>query len=127
MRRLLRRLHRPDNLGARAADLLTRASGSWPALLGFLGLSVAYPPVAHLIRFDEQLTYFTFAVSVAAIALSQIILMSQVRAAQRAEQRDIREAEQVDALWQMRLEHLEISREVRDLTKAIHEHLNVQS
>ena len=90
-----RRIHEPDTFSQRAADVVSQFSGSWR----FLGLHavwftacIATNGAGHD-RYPYQL--LTLAVSLEAIALSSIVLLSQQRAAVRDRARDELEASEV--------------------------------
>jgi uncharacterized membrane protein len=71
--------HIPDDrtFGQRAADIVAARSGWWPCILTYLAFTVLYLVVNHWVwHFDPTLQFYTFAVSVAAIFLSQVILLA---------------------------------------------------
>jgi uncharacterized membrane protein len=86
---LRQRLHRhPSELtaghtltfGERWAGRVARTSGNWKTILPYLGITGVYLIVNHWVyAFDQTLQYYTFAVSVLAIFLAQVILLFQNR------------------------------------------------
>ena len=66
--------------GERWAGRVARASGNWKTILPYLGITVVYLIINHWVyAFDQTLQYYTFAVSVLAIFLAQVILLFQNR------------------------------------------------
>ncbi len=66
--------------GERWAGRVARTSGNWKTILPYLGITVIYLIVNHWVyAFDQTLQYYTFAVSVLAIFLAQVILLFQNR------------------------------------------------
>jgi uncharacterized membrane protein len=86
---LRQRLHRHPSeltaahtltLGERWAGRVARTSGNWKTILPYLGITGVYLIVNHWVyAFDQTLQYYTFAVSVLAIFLAQVILLFQNR------------------------------------------------
>ena len=67
-------------LGERWAGRVARTSGNWKTILPYLGITGVYLVVNHWVyAFDQTLQYYTFAVSVLAIFLAQVILLFQNR------------------------------------------------
>lgn len=66
--------------GEKWAGRVARASGNWNTILPYLGITVVYLVINHWVfAFDSTLQYYTFAVSVLAIFLAQVILLFQNR------------------------------------------------
>lgn len=66
--------------GERWAGRVARTSGNWKTILPYLGITVVYLVINHWVyAFDQTLQYYTFAVSVLAIFLAQVILLFQNR------------------------------------------------
>lgn len=66
--------------GERWAGRVARTSGNWKTILSFLGITAVYLIINHWVyAFDQTLQYYTFAVSVLAIFLAQVILLFQNR------------------------------------------------
>lgn len=66
--------------GERWAGRVARTSGNWKTILPYLGITVLYLVINHWVfSFDQTLQYYTFAVSVLAIFLAQVILLFQNR------------------------------------------------
>jgi uncharacterized membrane protein len=67
-------------MGERWAGRVARTSGNWKTILPYLGITAVYLIVNHWVyAFDQTLQYYTFAVSVLAIFLAQVILLFQNR------------------------------------------------
>lgn len=101
------RAHR--STGQIAADVVANRSGSWPLIIGYIVFTVAYLLTNHFVfAFDVTLQYDTFLVSVIAIFLAQVILLSRKRAADQ----DRAEAENNDAqtgdIHRMQCQQMEI-------------------
>lgn len=100
-----RHIHRPPDLGARAADLVTSFVGSW--------LFVAIHAIWFILWIALHVEPFPFGlltllVSLEAIFLSTFVMMSQNRASQKDHIRDDHEAEEVELLFQINQQQLEI-------------------
>jgi uncharacterized membrane protein len=77
--RELERLHTMTS-GERWAGRVARTSGNWKTILPYLGFTGVYLIINHwVVAFDRTLQYYTFAVSVLAIFLAQVILLFQNR------------------------------------------------
>lgn len=72
-------------VGERCADVVASFTGSWKFILGYIGFTVlwiVYNTVRFLHHFDPfPFIFYTFSVSVLAILMSAIILLSQNRQA----------------------------------------------
>lgn len=98
-------IHAPATAAARASDMVTAFAGSW----SFLGIHVVWFTlwiVLHIEPFPFGL--LTMIVSLEAIFLSTLVMMSQNRSAQKDHVRDDHEAEEVHFLYQINQQQLEI-------------------
>jgi uncharacterized membrane protein len=98
-------IHLPHNLGEKAADVITNFVGSWTFVIIHALWFVVWI-VARIEPFPFGL--LTLLVSLEAIFLSTFVMMSQNRAAQKDHIRDDREAQEVDILYQINQQQLEI-------------------
>ena len=118
-------IHKPDNLLDKGTDKLTAFSGSWLFLLIhvlWFGLWIGF----HVEPFPFGL--LTMMVSLEAIFLSTLVMMSQNRQAAKDHKRDDLEAQEVSDILNNHQELLEINRtqltilnqqsEILDLLKA---------
>jgi uncharacterized membrane protein len=98
-------IHVPHNLGERAADIITAFVGSWP----FVGIHAGWFLLWIVLRIEPfPFGLLTLLVSLEAIFLSTFVMMSQNRAAQKDHIRDDHEAEEVDLLYTINQQQLEI-------------------
>ncbi len=110
-------IHAPGTFGQRAADRIANSMGSWPFiiiqsffvggwialnLVGFINHWDAYPFILLNLLFSTQAAY-----------AAPIIMMSQNRQAQKDHLRDDLEAREVDFLFQINQQQLEILRLLR--------------
>ncbi len=118
MMRSRRHISVPHGLGEKAADRIASGMGSWTFiiaqsifvgvwiilnLVGFINHWDAYPFIALNLLFSTQAAY-----------AAPIIIMSQNRQAQKDRLRDDHEAEEVDLLYQINQQQLEILLMLRD-------------
>ena len=98
-------IHLPSGIGERASDIITAFVGSWK----FVFIHAVWFILWILFRL-EAFPYglLTLLVSLEAIFLSTFVMMSQNRAAQKDHLRDDHEAEEVDLLYQINQQQLEI-------------------
>lgn len=106
------------SVGERWAGYVARTSGNWKTILPYLGITVIYLVVNHWVyAFDQTLQYYTFAVSVLAIFLAQVILLFQNR------QSDIESAlahnayEQTGEIFTMQQQQVEILETIHTLVQ----------
>lgn len=98
-------IYSPANLGARAADRITGFVGSWL----FVGIHALWFGLWILLRIEPfPFGLLTLLVSLEAIFLSTFVMMSQNRQAERDHVRDDHEADEVDLLYQINQQQLEI-------------------
>ena len=111
-------IHAAGTFGQRAADAIANGMGSWPFIIiqsifvggwivlnvvGFLNHWDAYPFILLNLLFSTQAAY-----------AAPIIMMSQNRQAQKDHLRDDHEAEEVDLLFQINRQQLEILQLLRE-------------
>lgn len=108
--------------GERMAGVVARTSGSWRTILPYLGVTIVYLLINHFVyAFDQTLQYYTFAVSVLAIFLAQVILLFQNR------QSDIESAlahnayEQTSEIYTMQQAQTEMLSKMDDLMGDVHQ------
>lgn len=117
-------LHRPSNLGDRVADKVASGMGSWRFIiaqtiivigwitLNSLGIFLwrwdPYPFILLNLIFSTQASY-----------AAPIIMMAQNRQATIDRKRDDHEAEEVEALFQINQQQLEILRQQREILDAL--------
>jgi uncharacterized membrane protein len=100
-----RPIHMPPNPTARAADMVTAFAGSW----WFLGLHATWFTLWIALRLEPfPFGLLTMIVSLEAIFLSTLVMMAQNRQAARDRLRDDHEAAEVDVLYQINQQQLEI-------------------
>ena len=105
-------IHAPAGVGERAADAITTFVGSW----AFVGIHASWFVLWILLRFEPfPFGLLTLLVSLEAIFLSTFVMMSQNRAAQKDHLRDDHEADEVDQLFTINQQQLEILTEMREL------------
>ena|SRR5258708_2206442 len=111
-------IHTPTNLPDLATDKLTAFSGSWLFLLIhvlwfglWIGLRVEPFPFGLL----------TMAVSLEAIFLSTLVMMSQNRAAQKDHVRDDLEANEISEIFNTHQELLQLNRTQLEILNLLHE------
>ncbi len=98
-------IHVPHGLGERAADAITGFVGSWL----FVGIHSCWFLLWILFRFEPfPFGLLTLLVSLEAIFLSTFVMMSQNRSAQKDHIRDDHEAEEVDLLYTINEQQMEI-------------------
>lgn len=97
-------IHEHTRLGDKLSDLITGELGSWP----FIGLHAIWFAVWLLLRLDINL--LTLIVSLEAIFLSAFVMMSQNRSGAKDRLRDDTEASEVEQLYQINQQQLEILR-----------------
>jgi uncharacterized membrane protein len=117
-------IHHTNTFGQRSADVIANGMGSWPFvitqtvfiivwvilnLVGFLNHWDAYPFILLNLLFSTQAAY-----------AAPIIMMSQNRASQKDHLRDDHEAAEVEVLFKINRQQLEILHLLR-------EHLGVES
>jgi uncharacterized membrane protein len=102
-------IHTPAHLGDRAADALAAFAGSWL----FVGLHVTWFALWLLLRLDINL--LTLIVSLEAIFLATFVLMNQNRQSEKDRARDNTEAQEVELLYQINQEQLEILRKLAEM------------
>lgn len=95
----------PRDLAARAADVITAFVGSW-AFVGIHTVWFVFWIVLRIEAFPYGL--LTLLVSLEAIFLSTFVMMSQNRSAEKDHLRDDHEAEEVDLLFKINQQQLEI-------------------
>lgn len=114
-------LHAPSDVGARLADGVVSALGSWRFLIAQTVIVLAWITAnVWLLRhpFDPYpLILLNLVFSTQAAYASPLILMAGNRAARRDRARDDLEASEVAQLWTMQQEQLEILRLLRQLVK----------
>ncbi len=98
-------IYLPTNLGEKASDVITSFVGSWTFVLIHAAWFILWI-VSRIEPFPYGL--LTLLVSLEAIFLSTFVMMSQNRAAQKDHIRDDHEAEEVDILYQINQQQLEI-------------------
>ncbi len=98
-------IYTPASIGAWAADIITAFVGSWL----FVGIHAVWFILWIVLRV-EAFPYglLTLLVSLEAIFLSTFVMMSQNRASERDHIRDDHDAEEVDLLYQINRQQLEI-------------------
>lgn len=98
-------IHLPHSLGESASDIITGFVGSWL----FVGIHAIWF-VAWILFRPEPFPFglLTLLVSLEAIFLSTFVMMSQNRSAQKDHIRDDHEAEEVDLLYKINEQQLEI-------------------
>ena len=107
-------LYLPKDLAAKASDVLTAFAGSW----AFVGVHAGW--FAGWLILHQDINLLTLIVSLEAIFLATFVLMSQNRSAQRDQARDDHEAEEVDLLYQINQQQLDILQEVRGIINELH-------
>lgn len=114
-------LHVPTGIGARLADGVVSALGSWRFLIAQTVIVLAWITAnVWLLRhpFDPYpLILLNLVFSTQAAYASPLILMAGNRAARRDRQRDDLEAAEVAGLYQINQEQIEILRLLRQLVK----------
>jgi len=100
-----------SGLGSRIADRVTAFSGSW----GFLGLHVVWWVLWIFVLHVEPFPYglLTMVLSLEAIVLTTLVLMSQNRAAARDRMALEKEQDEVAEVDHLEVEQMEILREMR--------------
>jgi len=111
-------IHVPPSIGAKIADRVTAAVGSFPFLILhaiwfglWIGLRVEPFPFGLL----------TMIVSLEAIALATLVMISQNRQAERDRLRDNHEAEIVDTMPALLSSILELVKDVHEIVQAVHQ------
>ena len=102
-------IHLPAGIADRATDVLAAFAGSW----AFVWLHVVWFTTWLLLQLNINL--LTLIVSLEAIFLATFIMMSQNRQATKDRTRDDTEAEEVEELYQINQQQLEILRLLRQL------------
>jgi uncharacterized membrane protein len=104
--------------GERAAGFVARTSGSWRTILPYLILTVIYLAVNHWVfTFDRTLQYYTFAVSVLAIFLAQVILLFQNRQSDLESDLAHNAYEQTAEIFTMQLQQVKLLEAIHTLTQ----------
>src|SRR5271165_5892568 len=98
-------IYLPNNLGEKASDVITNFVGSWK----FVFIHAVWF-IVWIVSRIEPFPYglLTLLVSLEAIFLSTFVMMSQNRAAQKDHIRDDHEAQEVDFLYRINQQQLEI-------------------
>jgi uncharacterized membrane protein len=113
-------LHLPRGVGERAADTVAAAMGSWRFIIiqsAIVGAWIALNIVALAHHFDPYpFILLNLLFSTQAAYAAPIIMMSQNRQATKDRQRDDLESEEVDLLYKINLEQIEILRAMREGT-----------
>ncbi len=105
-------IHAPTNLPDLATDKLTAFSGSW----AFLALHVLWFSAWIIFRVESfPFGLLTMCVSLEAIGLATVVLMSQNRQAARDRLRDDTEAAEVQELYDINKTQLEILRQQSEI------------
>lgn len=107
-----RYIHVPHSLGERLADAIASGMGSWTFIIWqsvVVGVWIIINLVAVSLRWDAYpFILLNLLFSTQAAYAAPIIMMSQNRAAQKDHIRDDHEAEEVDLLYQINQQQLEI-------------------
>ena len=105
-------IHVPHTLGEQLADAIASGMGSWRFIIVqsvIVGVWIILNLVAIALRFDPYpFILLNLLFSTQAAYAAPIIMMSQNRAAQKDHIRDDHEAEEVDMLYQINQQQLEI-------------------
>lgn len=128
-------IHAPAYLGDHIADVVTRFSGSWT----FLGLHAVWWVLWIFVLRVEAFPFglLTMILSLEAIVLSSLVLMSQAREGRQNAVRDNVEAAEVEAslhltqkidgatgeIHQMQTTQMDILDRLNTLTEAVHRHV----
>jgi len=116
-------IHAPTSFGARLADAVAAGTGSWRFIIGYLTLTFLWCGVNLFASFawdKYPFIFYTFSVSVLAILMSAVILLSQNRQAQRDRARDDLEAGEVHRLMAINEQQLQILGALNDLMIDVH-------
>lgn len=98
-------IHVPHGLGERAADVITGFVGSWL----FVGIHTCWFLLWIVLRIEPfPFGLLTLLVSLEAIFLSTFVMMSQNRSAQKDHIRDDHEATEVDLLYTINEQQMQI-------------------
>ena len=107
-------IHKGTTFAERAADAITAFVGSWL----FVGIHVLWFIAWILLRLEPfPFGLLTLLVSLEAIFLSTFVMMSQNRSAQKDHIRDDHEAEEVDQLFRINQQQLEILNKLGELSE----------
>lgn len=105
-------IHVPRNVGQRAADSIANGMGSWTFIIAqsiFVGAWIILNIIAFTNRWDPYpFILLNLLFSTQAAYAAPIIMMSQNRQAQKDHIRDDHEAEEVDLLFRINQQQLEI-------------------
>ncbi len=105
-------IHTPRNLGERLADDIATGMGSWKFIIGqsiFVGLWILLNLVGIFEKWDPYpFILLNLLFSTQAAYAAPIIMMSQNRQSQKDRLRDDHEAEEVDLLYRINEQQLEI-------------------
>lgn len=105
-------IHAPRNFGQRAADSIANGMGSWTFIIAqsiFVGAWIILNIVAFTNRWDPYpFILLNLLFSTQAAYAAPIIMMSQNRQAQKDHIRDDHEAEEVELLFRINQQQLEI-------------------
>ena len=111
-------IHAPRHLGERASDTIAGLIGSWRfvlAQLAIIALWFAWNTLLLALAFDRYpFTFLNLFLSCEAAFATSLILISQNRQAVIDHRRDDHEAEEVDALFALNQQQIEILRHLRD-------------
>src|SRR5258708_25260108 len=105
-------IYKPGNLGAWLSDHITGFSGSW----AFIGLHTAWFVLWFVLHLDVAL--LTNIVSLEAIYLASLVLMSQNRSGERDKMRDDLEASEVSSLTESHQLLLKINQQQLEILEA---------
>lgn len=118
-------IHAPRDVGERAADAVAVAMGSWKFIIAqsvIVGLWIGVNILAVVARFDPYpFILLNLLFSTQAAYAAPIIMMSQNRQAGKDRQRDDREAAEIEVLFQINKEQIEILRRLKHLERHDHE------